>query len=62
MIGWSGHFAVVVLQKAAKPFATFHLAGDRADLITRGEDFVAQSLMVSFSMIMNEKRKDGSTK
>jgi hypothetical protein len=46
---------VVVLQKPVKPFTTLNVAIGSADVVARIDQLVAQRLVISFAMIMEEE-------
>ena len=53
---------IVVSKQAAEPLATFDLALRLADFLTWINQLIAQSLMVSFSMIMFQELADSRAK
>ncbi len=49
---------MIVPQHAAKPFTTFNLTITLANFVTRPDDLVAPTLVISLGMIMIDVRTD----
>ena len=62
MVVLSCSITIIVSKQAAKPFAAFDVALHEADFLARIDQSIAQSLMVSFSVIMFQELSDSRAK